>query len=319
MRRAGKILLYTTGLMAGLLIAGLLIADRFIQFRMTDQEFVTFFSQRGLEPTLSYYDKLDRKIRYASIGSDTSATLFFIHGAPSSLSYYRDYMSDSILLRSASMYAVDRAGYGFSGLGKPEVSIEKQVRLITPILDSLHKVHRPVVVVAASYGTSIACRLAMDRPDLVDGLVLLAPSLAPGEEKVYWFTPLIESRLLNWFIPRMLQTANAEKIHHREELSQMLPLWSNIQVPVIYMQGGNDQLIYTSNADFARNKLTNVPYLDIEMIPERGHLIAFSERESIKSRIIQMIDLARRNKEGTLNMHAQNEPELSGERFGYQD
>ncbi len=317
MGRAGKILLYTTGLLAGLLIAGLLIADRFIQFRMTDQEFVTFFSQRGLEPTLSYYDKLDRQIRYASIGSDTSATLFFIHGAPSSLSYYRDYMSDSILLRSASMYAVDRAGYGFSGLGKPEVSIEKQVRLITPILDSLHKVHRPVVVVAASYGTSIACRLAMDRPDLVDGLVLLAPSLAPGEEKVYWFTPLIESPLLNWFIPRMLQTANAEKIHHREELSQMLPLWSNIQVPVIYMQGGNDQLIYTSNADFARNKLTNVPYLDIEMIPERGHLIAFSERESIKSRIIQMIDLARRNKEGTLNMHAQNEPDLPGERFGY--
>lgn len=175
MRRAGKVLLYTLSALTGLLIVGLLIADRFIQFRMTDQEFADFFSQKGLEPTLSYYDKLDRKIRYASIGSDTSATLFFIHGAPSSLSYYRDYMSDSSLLQRASMYAVDRAGYGFSGLGKPEVSIEKQVQLITPILDSLQKVHRPVVVVAASYGTSIACRLAMDRPDLVDGLVLLAP------------------------------------------------------------------------------------------------------------------------------------------------
>lgn len=308
MKRVAKISLYTTGILIGLFIAGLMIADRFIQFRMDDQEFTAFFSQKGLAPTLSYYDKLNRRMRYAAIGSDTSATLFFIHGAPSSLSYYKDYLSDSTLLHKASMYAVDRAGYGFSGLGKPEVSIEKQVQLITPILDSLNKIHHPVVVVAASYGTSIACRLAMDRPDLVDGLVLLAPSLAPGEEKMYWFTPMVESPLLNWIVPRMLQTANAEKIHHKEELSRMLPYWSNIKVPVIYMQGMNDNLIYTSNADFARNQLINVPYLDIEMIPERGHLIAFSERDAIKNRIVQMIDLAQRNKEGTLTMHAQHEP-----------
>ncbi|MBX2924129.1 MAG: alpha/beta hydrolase [Chitinophagaceae bacterium] len=301
MKRKGIFLLKLVCIICGLFVAGLLVADRFIQFRMNDQEFREYFSQKGLHPTLGYYEKLSRKMRYASIGSDTTATLFYIHGAPSSLSYYKDYLSDSLLLRKASMFAVDRAGYGFSGLGQPETSIEKQVQLITPILDSLNQVHHPVIVVAASYGTSIACRLTMDRPDLVDGLVLLAPALAPGEEKVYWFSHLIESPALKWFIPRMLQTANAEKIHHREELTKMLPYWSNIRVPVIYMQGDKDGLIYTTNADFAKKHLTGAPYLDVQMIPDRGHLIAFSEKETIKNKIVEMIDLAKMNKEGRLS------------------
>lgn len=283
-----------------LFILTLLIADRFVQFRMDDTAYAEYFSQKGLHPTIHYYNVKDRKIRYASIGADTSATLFFIHGAPSSLSYYNGYLSDTALLNRATMFAVDRAGYGYSGLGQAVPSIEKQVQLIVPVLDSLNKIHRPVVVVAASYGTSIACRLAMDYPDLVDGLVLLAPSLAPGEEKVYWFTGAAESPLFNWFIPRMLQTANKEKIQHKEELTKMLPYWSNIKVPVIYMQGAEDGLIYTSNAAFAQSHLTNVPYLDIKMIPGRGHLIAFAEQPAIKESIIKMIDLARLHAQGNL-------------------
>jgi len=283
-----------------LFIIFLLIADRFVQFRMNDKEYKAYFSQKGLSASISYYEKLHRKIRYAVSGNDTSATILFIHGAPSSLSYYRDYMSDSVLLQKATMFAVDRAGYGFSGLGKPEPSIEKQVQLIVPVVDSLNKVHRPLIVVGASYGTAIACRLAMDYPNLVDGLVLIAPALAPGEEKVYWFTPAIESPLLSWFIPRMLQSANAEKIHHKEELAKMLPYWGNIKVPVLYLQGANDALVYTTNAKFAQNHLTNAPYLNIEMIPRRGHLIAFSEKDKIEGAIVKMLDLAKLNIAGKL-------------------
>lgn len=312
MKRVGRFLLWLVAVLCVLFVATLLIADRFVQFRMNDQEFAEFFSQKGLHPTLGYYEKLDRKIRYASIGSDTTATIFYIHGAPSSLSYYNEYLSDTMLLKKASMFAVDRAGYGFSGLGEPVTSLEKQVKLITPILDSLNKVHHPVVVVAASYGTSIACRLAMDRPDLVDGLVLLAPALAPGEEKVFWFTHMIESPLLKWFIPRMLQTANAEKIHHEEELTKMLPYWANIKVPVTYMQGDKDGLIYTSNADFAKKHLINAPYLNVEMIPNRGHLIAFSEKEAITEKIVEMLDMVKANKEERLSaMHHGDKQEVN--------
>jgi len=295
MKRAARIFLRFISIVFLLFIVFLLIADRFVQFRMSDKEYSDYFSHKGITPHIGYYNADKRTIRYASSGSDTSATIFFIHGAPSSLSYYRDYMTDSTLLQKASMFAVDRAGYGYSGLGKPEPSIQKQVEMIVPVLDSLNKVHHPVIVVGASYGTAIACRLTMDHPELVDGLVLIAPALAPGEEKVYWFTPYIETPLLNWIVPRMLQSANTEKIHHKEELTKMLPLWSNIKVPVIYLQGSNDELVYTTNAAFAKSHLTQAPYLDIEMIPGRGHLIAFSEKKQIRGAIVKMIDLTKSN------------------------
>lgn len=275
-----------------LLIIALFIFDRLVQFRMDDTELTQYFAQKHRQVNIGYYTTHGRTIRYAWAGTDTTATLLFIHGAPSSLSYFKDYMTDSTLLQHATMYAVDRPGYGYSGLAKPIPYIDQQAAIIKPVIDSLHKVHRPIILVAASFGTAIACRLAMDNPGLVDGIVLMAPAIAPGEERVFWFSPAIETPLLNWTVPRMLQSANTEKLHHKEELTKMLPLWQNIRVPVIYLQGDKDELVYTTNAAFARKHLVNVPSLEINMIPGRGHLIAFSERKLITEKIMKMLELA---------------------------
>jgi pimeloyl-ACP methyl ester carboxylesterase len=155
----------------------------------------------------------------------------------------------------------------------------------------MHLLHRPLILVGASYGTAVVSRLAMDNPGLVDGIVLVAPALAPGEEKMFWFTPAIEHPILRWFVPRMLQSANTEKLHHKEELEKMLPLWAGIRVPVIYLQGAADELIYTSNANFARQHLVNVPYLKVEMIPKTGHLIAFLDKDKVEGAILSMIQM----------------------------
>ena len=274
-----------------LLIVALFIFDRLVQFRMDDAELTQYFAQKHQQVNIGYYATHNRTIRYARAGADTTATLFFIHGAPSSLSYFKDYMTDSTLLQHATMYAVDRPGYGYSGLAKPIPFIDQQAAMIKPVIDSLHKVHHPVILVAASFGTAIACRLAMDNPGLVDGIVLMAPAIAPGEERVFWFSPAIETPLLNWTVPRMLQSANTEKLHHKEELTKMLPLWQKIRVPVIYLQGDKDELVYTTNAGFARKQLVNAPFVEINMIPGRGHLIAFSERKLVTEKIMKMIEM----------------------------
>ena len=92
----------------------------------------------------------------------------------------------------------------------------------------------------------------------------------------------------------MLVSANAEKLSHRQELEKMLPYWKNIKVPVIYLQGKEDGLIYPTNAVFARQKLVNASCLDIYMIPGRGHLIAFLEIKRITKAILEMIQLSKR-------------------------
>jgi pimeloyl-ACP methyl ester carboxylesterase len=291
--RIGRITLRT---LLGILIAlifFLLIFDRLVQFRMDDKDLLAWFRNQHLDPHISYFHTRGRTVRYLQIdqiGDRPKATVLFIHGAPSSLSYWRGYLSDSVLLSRATIYAADRPGYGYSGLADPLPEISAQAGILKLIIDSLHKVHHPVILVGVSYGAPIACRMIMDNPDLADGLVLMAPPLGPGREKIFWFTYPVENPVIRWVVPRMLQSANTEKIHHKQELTKMLPLWDRIHVPVIYLQGQEDELVDTSNASFAREHLTKVPSLDIRMIPGRGHLIAFAEKDRVEQAILQMLD-----------------------------
>jgi pimeloyl-ACP methyl ester carboxylesterase len=257
---------------------------------MDDKELLSWFHDRHIEPQLGYYEAKGRKVRYITVGDRPEASILFIHGAPSSLSYWKNYLADSALLSRATLYAVDRPGYGYSGLADPLPDIGAQAGIIKLILDSLRKAHHPIILVGVSYGSPIACRLAMDYPELVDGLVLVAPPLGPGREKIFWFTYSVENPLIHWVVPRMLQTANQEKIHHKEELTKMLPLWERIHVPVVYLQGEEDGLVDTTNAGFAREHLKNAPSLDIRMIPGRGHLIAFAEKDRIENAILSLLD-----------------------------
>jgi pimeloyl-ACP methyl ester carboxylesterase len=290
MRRTLRILL---GIILFFIIA-CFVFDHFVQFRKTDKELNKFFTENHIPGQIGYYVTHGRKLRYVTIGSDSLPTLVFIHGSPASMSLYRGRFIDSTILKNFRVMAVDRPGYGYSGLGHPEPSIQKQSEMIRSLLDSVYHVKHPVIVVGGSFGAPIACRLAMDHPELVDGLVITGPAIAPGREKVFWFAPIIEHPAIRWFIPRMFKSANTEKLHHKEELEKMLPYWKNIRVPVMYLQGAKDNLIDTSNASFAKEKLVNAPYLNIYFFPNRYHYLAQYEWPTIKDRTMQEYEMLRK-------------------------
>jgi pimeloyl-ACP methyl ester carboxylesterase len=277
-----------------LFIIGCFIFDHYVQFRKSDEELKKIFAERSIDAKINYYTTHGRTLRYISSGNDSLPTLLMLHGSPGSISYYSGRLSDTSIRNNFKVYAVDRPGYGYSGLGDPEPSIEKQSEMIRPILDSLNKAKHPIIVMGGSYGASVACRLAMDHPELVDGLVLTGPALAPGQEKYFCFTYIIENGAIRWFIPRLFKSANTEKVHHKEELEKMLPLWKNIRVPVIYLQGENDNIVDTSNASFARQQLVNAPYLDIRFIKNRAHRLAQFEWPTIKESIMRMYQMTKK-------------------------
>lgn len=269
-----------------LFIIACFVFDHYYQFRRSDEELKQFYSDNHIKATISYYETQGRKLRYVSVGDEEGkGTLLFLHGSPGSMSFYSGRFRDKDILVKFHIYAVDRPGYGYSGFGEPEPSIQKQSEMIRDLIDSLHHAKHPVIVVGSSFGAAIACRLAMDHPDLVDGLVLTGPAIGPGMEKYFWFTHVIESPLIRWFIPRMFRSANAEKVHHKEELEKMLLLWKNIRVPVAYLQGEKDELVDTANANFARQHLVNAPYLDIQFVKGRGHRLAQFEWPRFKEQI----------------------------------
>jgi pimeloyl-ACP methyl ester carboxylesterase len=275
-------------------IVACFVFDHYVQFRRDDEQLRKFFIGNKIPGKIGYYNSRGRKLRYVSIGNDTLPTLFFIHGSPASMSLYRGRFVDTTILRTFRVMAVDRPGYGYSGFGNPEPSIQKQSEMLRPMLDSMYKARHPIIVVGGSFGAPIACRLAMDHPELVDGLVLTGPAIGPGREKVFWFAPIIEHPAIRWFIPRMFRSANTEKLHHKEELEKMLPYWKNIRIPVMYLQGAKDNLIDTTNASFAREHLVNAPYLDIYFFPNRHHYLAQYEWPTIKDRIMRLYAMVRK-------------------------
>ena len=99
---------------------------------------------------------------------------------------------------------------------------------------------------------------------------------------------------MRWFIPRMFRSANTEKLHHEASLAEMLPGWDRITVPVSYLQGANDQLIYTTNAVFARKQMVKVPHLEIEFLKDRPHFFAYSDRMIIRQKILDLYNFLKR-------------------------
>lgn len=286
-------LLRTLVISYGLIIIICIILDYRYQFRRSDEQLNKIFTEQKVDASIHYYTTHERKLRYVAAGKDTLPTLLFLHGSPGSISYYSRRFVDAELKGKFRFYAVDRPGYGYSGFGNPEPSIQKQAEMIRPILDSLHKAVRPVIIVGSSYGASIACRIAMDYPELVDGLVLTGPALAPGRETFFGITPVIEHWSLRWFMPRIIRSPNTEKMHHKKELEKMLPYWKNIRVPVYYLQGAEDDIVDTSNASFAREQMINVPSLEIQFLPNRAHRLAQFEWGAIKNAILNIYEKAR--------------------------
>ncbi len=275
-------------ILIGTFINACLVFDHFVQFRKTDEELVEIFRERGIDGEIRYYESHGRKLRYASVGNDSLPTLLMLHGSPGSMSYYSGRYADTVIQNNFKVFTVDRPGYGYSGLGDPEPSIELQAAMIRPILDSLHHATRPIIVAGGSYGASVACRLAMDYPDLIDGIVVTGPSLGPGLEQSFWFTNIIEHWSIRWFIPRIFRSANTEKVRHKAELEKMLPLWEKVNTPVVYIQGEKDNLIDTTNAGFARKMLVNAPFLDIRFVKDRYHRLAQFEWPTIRQGIMDV-------------------------------
>src|ERR1700743_463037 len=92
--KIGRILIRIIAGVLLFLIVLLLVFDRLGQFRMNDKDLSDWFHARHVEAHIAYYTARGRTVRYVRTGDSPEATILFIHGAPSSLSYWKAYLSD---------------------------------------------------------------------------------------------------------------------------------------------------------------------------------------------------------------------------------
>lgn len=293
------------------LAIGILVAAWFIDFRQTDEELVAEFRNQRIRPSIHHYRISDgagqtRTIRFmetpALSGNAALPVVLFVHGAPSSLSFFNEFFKDTALLNRAQLVAVDRPGYGYSDFGRVETSVVRQANFLQPLIDR-YKQAPYLMIVGSSYGGSVSARLAMNNPEAVNHVVFVSSALGPGLERTYPISHWIDTPLLRWGIPTLLRLANDEKLAHRKALEAILPDWPKIKANITMLHGQRDELVYPTNVTFAQHHLVNARVKQF-LLPENRHDIVFNKREYMTDILINILDQHNPKEEGKVKVMA---------------
>lgn len=231
-----------------------------------------------------------RTMHYVKVNDAKAKPLvIFVHGSPGDWSGWTDYLTDETLTRKAHLIAVDRPGFGGSGKGITERSLAQQSKNLAPLLAQASKGRR-VILVGHSYGGPLVARIAMDYPDKVTDIIILAGSIDPAQEETKWYQYPADWRIFRWAIPEELVATNQEIMALKPELEAMLPLWPRIHQRVTVIQGEKDDLVPAANADFAEKMLVNAKPLRIIRLPENNHFLPWNQTELVKATIIKHLE-----------------------------
>ncbi|MEL6568962.1 MAG: alpha/beta hydrolase [Pseudomonadota bacterium] len=106
-------------------------------------------------------------------GDANGAPVLFIHGASANANEFKWTLAPRLEDQFDLMLA-DRPGHGYSDRPDGAHMLEIQAAQMAGVLERLSP-DEPAVVVGHSFGGAVALRLALDHPERVKGLVLLAP------------------------------------------------------------------------------------------------------------------------------------------------
>jgi pimeloyl-ACP methyl ester carboxylesterase len=253
----------------------------------TDKEIAEHYLGKSLKPSFRTSQFHDRKVHYAVMSkSDTLPLLVMVHGAPGAWYGYLNLTDDSLLQDHFKIVSVDRLGYGKSGYGKEELSVELQGQAIRHIIDKENTSGKKVYLLGRSYGAPIAAWVAINHPQDIEKLVMASPVIDPQKEKFYWFSELGKTKLVQWMLPHFLNVATREKFAHAKEMQRMLPEWQQLCTPTYVLVGEEDNIADTANFTFARRNLTQCPAVFMKL-KGTGHQITHQKPELIKDLLLE--------------------------------
>ena len=243
-----------------------------------------------IETLRSYnYTLGERDMHYvATLDKGQPIAILFLHGSPGSWSAYKDFLKADSLEQHAQLLSADRPGFGYSGYGEAEPSLEKQAQLLAPILEA--HAHQKIILVGHSLGGPLIVKMAMMYPYAIHGLVIVAGSVAPELEPEEKFRPFLARKIIRRLIPGSFRASNEEILPLKGELEAMQKDWYKITVPVWILHGEKDKLVPVGNAAYAKKMLVNAPTQVIHF-PEENHFIPWSAPKELSQAILSLVDV----------------------------
>lgn len=149
-------------------------------------------------PPGSYVEIDGAQIRYVEEGDGPAVLL--IHGASSNAEDMRLALSGH--LDGYRAIYVDRPGLGWSERPSGRWGPAAEAAFLSAFIDALD-LGAPVVV-GHSWGGAITTRLAMDHPDRVSGIVLIAPALMSGVGEAAWYNRAVRIPVVGALFTRVI-------------------------------------------------------------------------------------------------------------------
>ncbi len=251
-----------------------------MSFSITDEEAAERFRARDLEPpTFATQDTDPGSIHLVSVG-DGEDVVVFVHGSPGSWSAFIGFLMDRELRKSGRLISVDRPGFGLSKPLRAVPSIGEQSRRLREALAQIG-VSRNAILVGHSLAGPVIARMALDDPELVKGLVLVAPSMDPDLEKRKWYNYAAKFPLVKWSISKDWANSNDEIFPHRKELVELAKRLPMVDTPTIVIQGMEDELVPPGNADYVERMMSGAERLEVWRIEGLNHFVPWRRPDLI--------------------------------------
>jgi pimeloyl-ACP methyl ester carboxylesterase len=221
--------------------------------------------------TLSYLETGDPKGRLA----------IFVHGTPGEADGWADYLMN--VPAGYRYVAIDRPGFGRSGPEDAVVSLAEQAKAVAALIRANDG--GPAVLVGHSLGGPIVAQAAVDTPDLVAAIVILAGSLDPAQENIPFVQYVGDAWPISALLPRWLRNTNREIIALEPQLEALAPRLSKIQVPVTIVHGTEDDLVPFENVAFLKRHLTGTHAMDVTVLQGQNHFLPWNSKSYVDAAI----------------------------------
>jgi pimeloyl-ACP methyl ester carboxylesterase len=228
----------------------------------------------------------NRTVHYTWSGDRSKRPLVFVHGSPGSWQGWAHFLVNKDLQKNFFIIALDRLGFGESGRGLTEPSLQKQAHAVLEVLKlSSHR----AILVGHSFGGPVIAGAAMLDPQKIAGLIFVASSVSPELEKTKWIQYPASWWPIKFFIPTELRVCNEEILPLKNELLKQKNFWPSIQSRIAIIHGIDDQLVPIQNVDFLSAHLKKEAIILVEKIPRQGHFVPWERPDSIM-RAIELVN-----------------------------
>lgn len=222
-------------------------------------------------------------LQYALMPGAGGTPILFVHGSPGDWKAWARYLDLPALSAFGERIAVDRPGYGGSGAGAVMPDLRAQAQLLAALLPD----GAPAVIVGHSLGGPLAAWIAIDHPEKVCGVVMVAGSIDSELEAPRWYNRLAQTWLAQYLAPREMLWSNEEMLTLQTQLQRLDQAWPQLQRPLVMVQGERDGLVDPRSVDYLQQRVSS-SLLQVIRVPDQGHFLLW-ERPAIVSDAIRSL------------------------------